>query len=125
MKKLFRKNDLFLIGALILLGLVVMFIINITKADGSKVKVTINGNEYETLPLDKNTTYTVTGDNGEWNTFVIKDGYIDMVDASCPDKLCVKHRNIHFSHETIVCLPNKVVLEVIGGEENGVDATAD
>ncbi|MBP1754602.1 MAG: putative rane protein, partial [Firmicutes bacterium] len=48
--------------------------------------------------------------------------YVDMLEASCPDEICVKHKKIHYSNETIVCLPNKVVLEVMDTEDSGVDA---
>jgi hypothetical protein len=119
-----KRNDLILLGAVILLGLAVILFMNISKTDGSQVRITVDGKEYKTLPLNKDTTFTVELENGEWNTFVIKDGYVDMIEASCPDMLCVKSSDIHFNHDTIVCLPNKVVLEVINAEDNEVDAVA-
>jgi len=119
-----KKNDLILIGVVILLGLAVIIFMNATQSEGSKIVITIDGNVYDTLELKENTTYTIKGDNGEWNNFEIKDGYVNMLDASCPDKLCVNQKDIHYNNETIVCLPNKVVLEVIGGEENEVDMIA-
>ena len=82
----------------------------------------MNGEVYDTLYLKENTTYTVKGKDGTYNTFEIKDGYVDMLDASCPDKLCVNHSNIHYNNETIVCLPNKVVLQITDAGEGEVDA---
>jgi hypothetical protein len=119
-----KKNDFILIGIVLLLGLAAMIYWNITKDEGSTVRITVNGKEYDTLSLSENKSYTIKGENGEWNSFEIKDGYVDMLDASCPDKLCVKHNKIHYNHETIVCLPNKVVIEVIDGKENDVDIIA-
>ncbi|MDF2942033.1 MAG: putative rane protein [Herbinix sp.] len=119
-----KKNDIILVGVVILLGLAVIIFMNVTKTEGSKVVVTIDGNVYNTFDLNEDTTFTINADNGEWNSFEIKDGHVDMVDASCPDKICVNHKDIHYNHETIVCLPNKVVLEVIDGEENEVDMIA-
>jgi hypothetical protein len=119
-----KKNDLILIGAVIILGLGIIFFINVTKTEGSKVLITIDGKEYDTFPLDEDTTFTVELDNGEYNTFVIKDGQVDMTEASCPDKVCVRHKEIHYNNETIVCLPNNVVLQIIGGEEDEIDAIA-
>ena len=55
---------------------------------------------------------------------IIKDGTVKMSQADCPDKLCVKNRNIHYNHETIVCLPNKVVLEIMDGEASELDMIA-
>ena len=46
------------------------------------------------------------------NTLVIKDGVADMVSADCPDQVCVKHTPISNAGETIICLPNKVVVTI-------------
>ncbi|MDF2906522.1 MAG: putative rane protein [Herbinix sp.] len=119
-----KKNDLILIGVILVLGLAVIAFMNITKEEGSKVVITVDGKVYDTLYLKEDTSYTVKLDNDNYNTFEIKDGYVDMMDASCPDKICVNHNNIHYNNETIVCLPNKVVLEVTQSEDSGVDAIA-
>lgn len=119
-----RKNDLILIGTVLLLVVIAFVIINVTKSGGSKVLITIDGKEHKTLYLNEDTTYTVRQENGQWNVLTIKDGHVDMTDASCPDKLCVQHKDIHYSNETITCLPNKVVLQIIGGEESELDAVA-
>lgn len=119
-----RKNDLILIGIVLFLGLAVLAYTNLTKTEGSKVIVTVGGEVYRIFPLNKDTTFTVTGEDGSYNTFVIKDGNVDMTNASCPDRICVNQRQIHYNHETITCLPNKVVLEITGGQENEVDIIA-
>ena len=53
-----------------------------------------------------------------------KDGTADITEADCPDKLCVHQRAISKTKETIVCLPNKVVVEVTGSEESELDSVA-
>ena len=87
---------------------------------GAEAVLLIDGQEYARYPLDTNHTFTVEVDNRK-NVVTIKDGYADVVDASCPDKLCVNQRPVHLQGETIVCLPNKFVVEIQGGEENAVD----
>ena len=47
-----------------------------------------------------------------------------MEDASCPDQLCVHQNAIDKTGQTIVCLPNKVVVTVENGEEDEVDIMA-
>lgn len=120
-----KKNDFILIGAVLIVCLAIFAFINLNKKEGSRLVITVDGEVYDTLDLNKDTVFTVKGKNGAFNTFEIKDGYVNMLEASCPDKLCVHQKNIHYNHETIVCLPNKVVLEVAGGEENEVDIVAD
>lgn len=119
-----KKNDFILIGVVILLCIGALVYFQLTKEEGSKVVITIDGEVYDTLDLNKETTLTVEGDNGIYNTFQVKDGAVDMIDASCPDLLCVKQKDIHYNHETIVCLPNKVVIEVISSVESEVDMIA-
>jgi len=44
---------------------------------------------------------------------VISDGKADMESADCPNQICVHHSAISHTGETIVCLPNRVVIEVV------------
>lgn len=119
-----KKNDLILIMVILVLGAVAILYMNFSKESGSKVRVIVKQEELKSFDLEENIEYTIEGENGAWNTFVIKDGYVDMIDASCPDKLCVSQKSIHYDHETIVCLPNQVVLEIEDGEENPIDSIA-
>lgn len=44
---------------------------------------------------------------------VISDGKADMESADCPNQICVHHGAISHTGETIVCLPNRVVIEIV------------
>ena len=44
-----------------------------------------------------------------------------MKEASCPDQLCVDQNEIYFDKESIICLPNKVVITVVSDVESDVD----
>ena len=55
-----------------------------------------------------------TGENeSQLNRLIIKDGKAYIETATCPDGICVNHRPIFRDGESIVCLPNKVVVSVI------------
>ena len=43
---------------------------------------------------------------------VIEDGKAYMEEADCPNQICVHHSPVSHKGETIVCLPNRVVIEV-------------
>lgn len=116
-----KKTDIILIGIVIVLCIGFLVYLNLSKEEGSELLITVDGKEYDTLLLEEDKVYTVDLGNGVYNTFKITDGYVDMIDASCPDKLCVDQSDIHNNHETIVCLPNKVVLEIINAPESEVD----
>mgnify|MGYP000477356262 CR=1 FL=1 len=119
-----KKNDLILIGVILCICLAAFAIMLLSRKEGSKLIVYLNGEVYKSFPLDEDIEFTVNQEDGSYNTFVIKDGEVDMIDASCPDKLCVKDRSIHYNNETIVCLPNKLVLEIANGVEDDIDMIA-
>lgn len=56
------------------------------------------------------------------NILVIRNGTADMVEADCPDKLCVKQKAVSKNNESIICLPNKVIVEVDSSENSEFDA---
>lgn len=119
-----KRNDFILIGAIVFICLAAFAFMFFSRKEGSRLIVYVDGNEYASYPLNEDLEYTVRQENGTYNTFIIKNGEVDMVAASCPDKLCVKDRSIHYSNETIVCLPNNVVLQIVNGDESDVDIMA-
>lgn len=118
-----KKNDIILIAVILLIA---FSFLTITKffiqKPGNHVEVMVNGELYITLPLDVDTEMEIEGVLDNSNYLIIEDGYAKIVDASCPDKLCVYQKKIKYTGETIVCLPNKVVVQVVGEEVASVDA---
>lgn len=119
-----RKNDLLLIGILLIAAL--MIGIGYSLFQGMETKhpvavVTVDGKEYGRFPLDKDTEEKIEFPDGSYNILVIKDGVADMTEASCPDKICVNHRSIRKKNESITCLPNKVIITIENGEESELD----
>ncbi len=102
-----KKADITVFAVIIALciaGGVFIFAIN---KNASEVIIKQENNIICTLPINKNCEYSVGG-----NVVVIENGKVYMKSADCPDKLCVKHKKISKHNETIVCLPNRVVIEV-------------
>jgi hypothetical protein len=91
--------------------------------EGAQVVISIDGSEYGRYPLDQDQTIAVDNARGH-NLVVIEDGFVQMQEADCPDLICVHHAPICHNHETIICLPHKLVVEVEGGSEAAVDVTA-
>ena len=83
--------------------------------------VTVDGVEYGRYPLSEDHTETIRFEDGSYNRFAILDGYVNMPEASCPDQICVHHNKISRNKETIVCLPDKVVITIENGEDSGID----
>lgn len=43
---------------------------------------------------------------------IIKEGEAYMQEADCPNQICVHHSPVSHKGETIVCLPNRVIIEI-------------
>lgn len=88
------------------------------------VEVQVNGIVQGRYSLHSNQSIEIKGIRGS-NLLVIEDGAAYMESATCPDKICVHHTKISHSGESIVCLPNKVVVTVTGNPDSGsVDAVS-
>lgn len=119
-----KKADLILLGAAFAAALIFYMIINIGKSTGDTVYVTVDGKYYAEYPLDQDTDIIIPGAKGMNNHLVIKNGTADIVSADCPDRLCVKQKAISLDGETLVCLPNKVVVEIRSESGRKIDAVA-
>lgn len=121
-----RKADKYLIiGILVVATLSFLGIKIFMNGSADKIKITIDGELYEEVSLDKNQTVIIEipGEEGS-NTLEIKDGYAKMIDSNCPDHLCEQQHRISKKGETIICLPNKVIAEVQSKEEPEIDGVA-
>ena len=121
------RNDVILIVSVLLVSVVALVYLFVFRKQGDTVKVTVDGKLYGTYSLSQNHSENIhTGQNGEeLNRFVINDGKVYMEKASCPDGICVAHRSVFRDGESIVCLPNRVVITVISdSSDESVDIVA-
>ena len=95
----------------------------LTRQAGGIVIVQIDGKPVMELPLDTDTEL-VLGEGAHTNTLVIRGGTAQVVEASCPDQICVGQGAVQYAGESIVCLPHKLVVTVQGGPPPDIDAAA-
>ena len=81
-----------------------------------------DGEEQGRYPLSEDTTVEIRQKDNSYNILRIREGKADITEASCPDKICVSHRPVNRQGESLVCLPNRVVVEIENGVESEVDA---
>lgn len=125
MEKKAKKNDIILIVVLIVAALAaylgILYFQEKSTKDGVAV-VKIDGEEYGRYSLTEDRTERIELPDGSYNVLKITDGKADVTEASCRDGICVKHRPVNRKGQSIVCLPNKLVVEIENGEEAEVDA---
>ena len=118
-----HRNDVLLVAVLLLLGGALVLFLWLTRQAGGTVSVRIDGELVMELPLDEDAEL-VLGGGTRTNTLAIKDGKARVVEASCPDRICVGHGAIQYAGESIVCLPHRLVITVQGGPPPDIDAAA-
>ena len=80
--------------------------------EATTVQVYSEGKLLHTLPLSVDREVTVTSSHGT-NVVTVKDGKVAVTEADCPDHYCVK-RGFCDRGTSIVCLPNRLVLQFTG-----------
>jgi len=111
-KKRLRRNDALFIAALLAVVLVAGACLYLFRGEGDTVTVSIDGKVVATYPLGVDRTEDILTEGGGLNRLIIRDGKAYIASASCPDGICAAHKPIHRDGESIVCLPNKVVVTV-------------
>lgn len=108
------RNDIILISAFLIVAAIGMFYLFGLRRAGDSVNITIDGKAYKSYSLKENVTEDIySGKNNEnLNRLIIRDGKAYMESATCPDGICVSHAPIFRDGESIVCLPNRVVVTV-------------
>ncbi len=114
------RNDIILVAVIIFIAAAGLLFFGINRESGNAVAVNINGERTAVYSLSTDLEVTIsTGEN--YNTLVIENGKARISSADCPDGICVETRAVSYVGETIVCLPHKVVVEVIGDTEAEID----
>ena len=120
------KFWLVLIGALLVVAVAGILVIQtFFREEGDQVVITWNGEVEGTYSLAENRTLVFEGENGGRNVVVIEDGLVFVSEANCPDQVCVNHKPTNQTADPIVCLPNKLVVEVSApNSENQLDGVS-
>lgn len=118
---MFKKWDIAIIVILLIVSFIPQIIFGFMLGynyDMTYAEITVGGNFYSKIPLSahKGEDIIEINSEGHINKIVIRDNTISMIDADCPDLLCVYQGNISKVGQSIVCLPNKVMVEIKGNK---------
>ena len=95
----------------------IFFIQSVQSANPNEVAVFVDGQLKAVYPLSsKKVEQFVEGEIGK-SYFKIKDGMVRMVSSPCPHKICEKQGWQNLSGNKIICVPNKVYIELRGDIE--------
>jgi hypothetical protein len=126
-----KKMDYILTGFIACLALGIFLynlsLFNQVRDGEAKVIIRVDGKAAASYSLDEDQVIEV-GEEGTstYNVITISNRQVSMTQADCNDQICVKTHEIDRHGQNIVCLPNRVVVEIryedVGEGEAEVDA---
>ena len=112
---IFKKSDLLLAAILLLLaGAAGISFYMSRRTPALRAEVTVDGQLVESLDLSENQELVIQGAGGGTNRLVVQGGAVWCSEASCPDHVCIEQGKQSESGGLIVCLPNRMMVQVIG-----------
>jgi hypothetical protein len=119
-----KKKDFIIIAVVLLVAGILAIVFHFAGGDpGGSVQVKVDGKVVGTYALVEEQRVPFDTKYGH-NTLVIEGGKAHIEDANCPDHYCEQQGEISKTGETLVCLPHKLVAEVVAGEASDVDIIA-
>lgn len=120
-----KKNDVVLGGGILVIALVLFLVMHLTRNEaGNQIRIMVDGAVYGTYSLEKNQVIEVK-EKDFYNRIRIQDGAAYMEEANCPDGYCEEQGKISGRTQTIVCLPHKLVVEVLDADGLENDSTSE
>ena len=109
-----RKSDLILLAVALAAGAVVFVLNMVFQETGVSVKVVSGHEVYGVYNLRAAVEINIE-EGGRINVIVISDGKAEMRHANCPGGDCMRQQAISMAGQSIVCLPNKILVMIEGG----------
>lgn len=111
-----KKADIILFFIILIGGLAISWFSISGSITGEKVLISVDGEEYGVYSLYEDREIDIE-QNGHHNHITISNGTVSMTFSDCKNQVCVNDGKISQTKDSIVCLPNKVLVEIIGGND--------
>lgn len=118
-KNFLKKGDVLLIFAVALLAGLLLAFFYLGQQAATVCVIRQSQEIVAELPLDEDCVYTVEGDYQ--NVITIQDGVVTVTSSTCPNQYCVHSSAIDTAGQSIICLPNQLVVELVGDADAEVD----
>jgi len=124
-----KKGDVWI--GIILIGLLAVFFVprwldsEPSQTGNLYAKITVDGELYRMVELTEEEQEIRIESKYGFNVLKVFNRGAIMVDADCPDKLCLTFGFVDRVGQSIVCLPHRVLVEIVSNVNesgDGVDA---
>lgn len=108
-----NKSDIKLLVILSIVIVSICIIINITKKEGSTAEIYYGDKLVLTIDLNIDKEYIVDGELGNV-VLEVKNKEIRVKEENSPKHICSREGFIGDSSRTLICLPNKIIVKIVG-----------
>ncbi len=120
---MFKKWDFIIIAILMLLSFVPEIVFTVVVGrdyNSTYAEITIAGELQKTIPLTDHSGEEIIEFKSKYGTNIVKinDDNIGIIDATCHDHICMNPEYIKNPGQSLVCLPNKFMIEIKGQKSN-------
>lgn len=98
--------------------------LNRTQGDRLTATVTSDGKQIREIDLasvDQPYQFRVDAPNGGYNIVAVERGRIRVLEADCPEQIDVRQGWISEPHQSLVCLPHRLVITLTAAGKQDVD----
>lgn len=124
-----NQHTVFKIGDLVIIILVILLAAGILLIgmfrNGTQQKqcvISQNNQVISIIPLQEDANQFIEIGGDYHNVIEVKGTQVRFLSSTCTNQVCVATGWIEYAHQSAACLPNYVLVEVVGGESVHVDA---
>lgn len=113
-----KKKDFILIFS-VLIVIAFSFGVNhfLNTKSTENIEIYVDNKLYKTCSINDEEIIKIENKKG-YNIVKIHNHGVEIIEASCPDKVCIHSGFITKPSESIVCLPNKVNIKITTNDDN-------
>jgi hypothetical protein len=112
-----RKYDILLTAAIFVFCAVAAALMLFLRSEGETVRIYRNGELFAEYALAEDISVNIDG----LMDVIIKNGSVHVENSVCPSGACEHSGSINKKGESIICLPNKILIKIDGrGETDAI-----
>ena len=116
-----KKRDWIAAAVILAAALIFALVGKVTALPAQALRITVNGENHGIYDITEDQEIKIN----DTNICQIEDGKVRMTWADCPDQICVHTAEISKDGGSIICLPNRIVLEIISEVPEDTGETVD
>ena len=119
-RRLFNRKDIGLIASIVALAVGLYVLISfLGPREAMYARISVSSHAAIYLPLSQETDFVLPQHPAI--RFRVTGQTVYFAASDCPDQICVHTGPLHRAGQTAACLPNRVVVTIVGPTDSGID----